>query len=65
MENYYETKGYLLIKAAMNRRYAEANRDTFARTGGKLGSLYMADVHDACAKTAQRKADTIKQLLGE
>ena len=56
--DYYKTTGYLRIKAAMNRKYAEANRETFARTGGKGGSLYMADLHDACAEIAERQANT-------
>jgi len=54
--DYYKTPEYLRIKAAMNRKYAEANRETLARTGGKGGSLYMADIHDACAELAERRA---------
>ena len=54
--NYYQTPEYLRIKASMNRKYAEANRETFARTNGKGGSLYMADIHDACAEIAEKQA---------
>jgi len=54
--DYYQTPEYLRIKAAQNRKYAEANRETNARTNGRAGSLYMADIHDACAEIAEQQA---------
>jgi predicted nucleic acid-binding protein len=53
--DYYKTAGWLRIKAATNRRYAKANRDTVARTNGRGGSLYMAEIHEACAMVADEE----------
>lgn len=54
--NYSDTAAYKHIAAAMCRRYAQANRDTYERTGGRRGSLYMAEVYDACAARHERAA---------
>ena len=55
--DYYKTPEYLRLAAAINRKYAEANRETFARTNGRLGSLYMAEIHDNCAAIKEKQAD--------
>ena len=49
----------LMLQAAVNKRYAQANRDTFAHTGGRLGSIYMAEVHEACAKKKLAQAELL------
>jgi len=49
----------LKLQAAVNKRYAQANRDTFARTGGRLGSIYMAEVHEACAEKKLAQAELL------
>ena len=59
--DYYQTPEYLRLAAAMNRRYAEANLETYARTNGRLGSIYMAEVHEACAGIKERQATELEQ----
>lgn len=51
-----EQAANLRLRAAVNRKYAQANRDTFARTHGRLGSLYMAEVHESCAARKEAQA---------
>ena len=52
-----QTPAQLRLQAAINRRYAQANRDTYARTGGRRGSLYMAEIHDARAARKEEEAN--------
>ena len=54
----------LRLQAAVNRHYAEANEDTFARTNGQLGSLYMAEVHRACADRKEAQAQQLEAETG-
>ena len=49
----------LQLQAAVNRRYAQANRDTFAHTNGRLGSIYMAEIHEACAAKKMAQAELL------
>lgn len=56
MPDYFESPEYRRILAAMCRRRADANRETVSRTGGSGGSLYMAQIYDACADHHTRQA---------
>jgi len=50
----------LKMQAVVNRRYAEANEKTFTRTRGRMGSLYMAGLHRACAEKKEIQAEALE-----
>ncbi len=63
MADYYETPEYLRLAAAQNRKYAQANRETVARTDGRGGSIYMAEVHESCAAIKEARAAKLETGL--